>query len=193
MLPQNTVSSVAVSSAFLSPDISAPNPLLDYERGGIALNDPSQGLNVQDWTCFIAANGTDVQIRPGAAAPITIFSQGGIEELSFAFDQNMRVFIAYRVGDVSYLRWFDSVPQTYVTTSYAATRNPKLSLDDKRTTQIALNSDIIFAYMRGNTVYYRQQRERFQTERIVRSGVPDGLGLVRIGMGVNLRFQFEIA
>ena len=193
MLPQNTVASVAVASAFLSPDNTAPNPLVDVERGGVALNDPSQGLNVQDWTCSIASNGVDVQLRPGSASPITVFSQGGIAELAFTFDQNMRPCIAYRVNDSVYLRWYDSVPQAYVTTEFTATRNPKLALDDKRTTQIALSSDIIFAYMRGNTVYYRQQRERFQTERIVRTGVPDGLALVRIGMGVNLRFQFEIA
>lgn len=193
MLPQNAVSSVAVPSTFLSPDNTPANRLIDIERGGIGLNDPSQGLNVQDWTCFVATNGTDVQVKPGSGSPITLFSQAGIEELAFAFDQNMRPCVAYRVADITYLRWFDSVPQTFVVTAFAATRNPKLALDDKRITQIATNSDIIFAYMRGNIVYYRQQRDRFQTERLVRSGVPDGLALVRIGMGQNLRFQFEIA
>jgi hypothetical protein len=193
MLPQNAVSSVAVPSTFLSPDNTASNRLIDIERGGIALNDPSQGLNVQDWTCFIAANGTDVQVKPDSGSPITLLSQGGIEELAFTFDQNMRPCVAYRVADIAYLRWFDSVSQTFAVTAFAATRNPKLALDDKRITQIAVNSDIIFAYMRGNIVYYRQQRDRFQIERLVRSGVPDGLALVRIGMGQNLRFQFEIA
>lgn len=193
MLPGNTASSVAVPSEFLSPDDQVSSPLIDFERGGLALNDSSLGLNYQNWSCFVASNGLDVQVQPQSGAPITLFQQAGIETLAFTFDQNMRPCVVYQIGLNTFLRWYDSVPAAYVTTMFSNMRDPKLALDDKRVTQLALNSDIIFAYITGSNLCYRQQRERFATERVLRTGLPASLGLKNVGMGRNLRLQFEIA
>jgi hypothetical protein len=193
MLPGNVASTVAVPSEFTPPDDQVSSPLIDFERGGLALNNPSLGLNYQNWSCFVAPNGLDVQVQAESGAPITIFQQAAIETLTFTFDQNMRPCVAYQIGDVVYLRWYDSVPQAFVVTAFANIRDPKLALDDKRITQLALNSDIIFAYISGTNLCYRQQRERFNTERVIRTGLPASLGLKNIGMGRNLRLQFEIA
>lgn len=193
MLPGNVASTVAVPSEFTPPDDQVSSPLIDFERGGLALNDPSLGLNYQNWSCFIAPNGLDVQVRPGAGAAITIFQQAGIETLTFTFDQNMRPCVAYQIGLITYLRWYDSFAEAYVTTPYSNIRDPKLTLDDKRITQLALNSDIVFAYISGTNLCYRQQRDRFNIERVIRTGLPASLGLKNVGMGRNLRLQFEIA
>lgn len=193
MLPENRASTVAIASEYTPPDDQVASPLIDFERGGVALNDSSLGLNYQNWRCFVAANGVDVQVQAGVSAPVTIFQQADIETLTFTFDQNMRVCVAYQIGVSTYLRWYDSVPQQYVTTVFSGLRDPRLTLDDKRSTQLALNSDIIFAYIKGSDLCYRQQRERFNVERVVRTGLPSSLGLKNVGMGRNLRLQFEIA
>ena len=59
MLPGNVPSTVAVPSEFLSPDDQVSSPLIDFERGGVALNNSSLGLNYQNWSCFVATNGLD--------------------------------------------------------------------------------------------------------------------------------------
>ncbi len=193
MLPEDTYSSLAVGAAFVLPDSNVSSPLMDYERGGVAINDPSQGLDVQDWRCYLAPNRVDVMLQPGASPAVMVFSQAGIDALSFTFDQNMRPCVAYAVGENCYLRWFDSVPGEYVTTPFVGVRNPRVALDDKRITQFASNSDIIFAYIRGDSLYYRQQRDRFTIERLLRSGISPNLRLKNIGMSHVLRMQFELA
>jgi hypothetical protein len=66
---------------------------------------------------------------------------------------------------------------------------PKCSLDDKRQLQVS-RSDIILAYIREGALYARQQRDRFDTEYLLKSDV--GGYLRRIGMNVQQRFQFDI-
>lgn len=193
MLPGNVASSLAISSEFMPPDDGVTGPLIDYERGGIALNDPSQGLNVINWSCYVAANNQDVMVKPEGGSEILVFTQPGIERLSFAFDQNMRATVAYQIGANCYLRWYDSAIPGFTTTTFANVRDPRLSLDDKRPTQVALNSDIIFAYIRGEFLCYRQQRDRFLTEYVLRGFVQPNVHLRNIGMGENLRMQFELA
>jgi hypothetical protein len=48
---------------------------------------------------------------------------------------------------------------------------------------------VIFAYIRGDALYYRQQRDRYQQERLLAGSVPGALN--KIGMNAENRFQFE--
>ena len=100
--------------------------------------------------------------------------------------------MAWRVDNGRiYLRWYDSQAAQYVTTDFGLGKNPRLTLDDKRQTQIG-NSDVIFAYIRDGSVYYRMQRDRFQTEYQIASGLASSLVLRNIGMATNWRLQFEL-
>lgn len=192
MLPGNVASSFAISGAFLPPDDKVTSLVIDYERGGIALNDTSRGIDYQEWSCFVASNGQDIQVQGETGSPVTIFQQTGVSSLSLAFDQNMRPFVAYTVGTSVFLRWYDTLVANFVTTEYTGIRDPRLALDDKRVTQIA-NSDVIFGYIKDDKLCYRQQRDRFLTERILRTGVTANQRLRNVGMARNLRFQFELA
>jgi len=73
-----------------------------------------------------------------------------------------------------------------ITNFGSSVSSPKLTMDDKRESQSASN-DIIFAYVKSGSLYYRQQRDRFQTEYFLRSGVAK---LKKIGMNDKLRLQF---
>jgi hypothetical protein len=129
------------------------------------------------------------------------FSAPGITEFSFSFDQNMRLAIAFVQDGVAKLRWFDSVPGQTVITEYPSAITPRVVLDDKRFTQTSA-SDIIFAYMRNGDLYYRQQRDRFQTEIDPTELMPEpertqtrernalSPGLIKIGFNRQLRLQF---
>ena len=190
MLPGNTVSSISITADLLSPDSTVRAPLLDYEQGGVAISDPSQGLQVLTWSCYVPANTNDVMLKPGDGAPVLFAQIAGIIELSFAFDQNMRPVLAYQTLTGIFLYWYDSQAAGYVTTSFGPGRNPRLTLDDKREFNLP-NSDVIFAYIRDDGLFYRQQRDRFTIERQVDSGVSK-LSLANIGMNRMLRLQFDL-
>lgn len=189
MLPDNRASVFPIPGRFCWPDSLVTSRLVDYELGGLAINDASQGLMVQRWTLSYRAN-TDVVLKPDSGSETVLFSTSEIEELSLAFDQNMRPHVAYAKADHVHLWWFDTTEGDYVFTDFGVGRCPRLALDDKRPTQV-LTSDIIFAYIRGANLYYRQQRDRFATERLLRSNIDARTRLKNIGMSQNWRMQFE--
>lgn len=191
MIAEDRLSTIPVESEFLAPDNAGVDELVDFEQGGVALNDASQGLNVRPWKCFL--DGNNVMLQAESDPPVLIFTQSGIDYLSFCFDQNMRPCVTYRQGGSVYLRWFDSVPSQYVTTNFGTTlRDPRVCLDDKRNTQYALRSDIIFAYLRADMLCYRQQRDRFNIERILEVGIGSTARLSNVGMTRGLRLQFDL-
>jgi hypothetical protein len=190
MLPDNVASSTRLPGDYLPPDQIGNDPLQDFELAGIALNDPSQGLQARVWRCYYAGT-QDVMIEPAGGDATLVFTLAGITRLALAFDQNMRPHIAYTKDGEGFLRWYDPVPQAFVTTNFGAIRDLRLSLDDKRA--FADNtSDIILAYLSGTGLFYRQQRDRFQTERQLASNLPATSRLRRVGMGRGLRMQFDV-
>ncbi len=125
--------------------------------------------------------------------PIAYLDATAVVELALAFDQNMRPVIALaRYLLPLRLFWYDSaIPAGYKYLELPYCQNPKLSLDDKRP-QMSQSSDVILAYLRDGSLYYRQQRDRFQTERLLRSNLIPGTKLRSVGMGRGLRMQFEL-
>lgn len=189
-LPQDTLATFGVSGVYLPPDDESPGRLEDVEAGGIAVQDTSTGLMSHRWRAWV--DGSDVWLQRDGASPALQFSAGGITDLALAFDQNMRTQIAYRTSaETLFLRWYDSVIEAYVTTSFGQGRCPKLTLDDKRMSQTG-NSDVIFAYIRNGTLYHRKQRERFAVERALKASIPDNIVLKSVGMTRSLRLQFEL-
>jgi hypothetical protein len=187
-LPNKSLSSTPVLSDYIYPDDLPTTDLLDYELGGIALYDPSEGLAFQRWTLTYV--GIDVTIEADNGVPIILFSFSGITQISLAFDQNMNPFVTYvRDGDAWYW-WYDSVAENQVHTQMAAdVRTPRCCLDDKRESQFN-SSDIILAYLRDKTAFYRQQRDRYTIEYTLITGEQFNR-LSKVGMTHNLRLKFE--
>jgi hypothetical protein len=179
---------------FLSPDdLGRPTRLTDFERGGIALNDGSQGLDVQDWRVRVVGDDVLISAFPYTSESVLI-TEANIRDISLAFDQNMRPTLAYMVGDAAKLYWYDAaLPGQTTTTLAAGVFSPFLAMDDKRAfaTSTASN-DILLLYLRGSTLYYRQQRERYNTERTLRVFGGPGVSIKRAGMNRGLRFQIEV-
>lgn len=191
-LPANVVSAVPITAPYYPPDDQVTLQLVDYEDGGIAVQDASQGLRGYTWSCFIQSSFVCIQ-RVGADV-IQEFTQSNIIELSFAFDQNMRPNFAYAtVGGAIWIRYWNSQTNAYVTQQVATGRNPRMTLDDKRDTS-TLTSDVLLAYIReDNVLCVRQQRDRFAIEYVLQSGILPTTRLKNIGMNKAYRVQFEMA
>jgi hypothetical protein len=193
MMPGNSLSTSPSPAPFFGARSLPITPIVDYEDGGIAINDASQGLLYQRWRAILFRPGevdSYVQLDAREVAPFTLLELPNITEISIAFDQLMRPTLAFVRNGIAYLRWFDSVPGEYVITEIGAgIITPRVSMDDKRllaTNGYQLN-DVILAYVRDGNLYYRQQRDRFSIERLLAEGVKP---LIKIGFSRGLRFQF---
>lgn len=193
MLPNNAISSVYIPATLLLPDDRArSNLLMDFERGGVALNDPTQGLNVKTWQVW--SDGSEVRVGAiGAASTALIFTGSDITEVSLAFDQNMRATIAYVEGGVTKLYWYDTLAAAMTHTTFADCRSPMVTMDDKRPIASTLGTnDVIFAYIRDGSVRYRQQRDRYAIERTLDTVDSASSRITQIGMGANNRLQIRV-
>lgn len=192
MIPTGPFAVSAEIKQFLSPDDLGKVDLTeDYERGGVALNDSSQGLLAQNWRARVVGSNIMISAAPYATETVAL-TVPGVTEVAIAFDQLMSPTIAYMVGTQSYLWWYDSsIPGRVTTTLASDVRNPFLSMDDKRAGAGARN-DILIVYLRGDTVYYRQQRDRFLTEYLLYAFSQTVEKITRVGLGSDLRFNVEV-
>lgn len=188
MIPENRLSTTSVPGQFIDRVPVVPKPLESYEMGGVALNDPSQGLRVQLWTVRLVEG--DVMLGAPGVPETVQFSAPALTEVDVAFDQNMQPFVAYMEGTVAKFWWYDPLTASMeFVTLPAGCLNVRCTLDDKRATQVGQN-DIILAYMKNGDLCYRQQRDRFTIERVLFDNV--GGQLVAVGMSAQNRLQFHI-
>ena len=170
--------------------------LVDFELGGILIQDPSQGLEVQDWKGEYY-NGKVYLSTENGLGRILLFQMSGIKEISIAFDANMAPFVAYMKevgGEVKYeswYYWFDPLVNNFVHTKLPDfSYYPKCCLDDKRGFIQNGSRDVILAYMREDKLYYRQQRDRYTIEYLLWTGFRARLN--KVGMNLQNRLQFQL-
>lgn len=197
MLPEARLSTTPVIAQFKSADALARGRLQDFEQGGIAIGDPTQGLEVQAWEIGLLGNA--VRVRPEGGAWTTIFTASDVTSLSLTFDQNMNPTVAFTAGGVCKLRWYDPTPavEDWVITSYPGTRDIRICLDDKREGLRDL-SDILVFYLKDapsvqpQSLYMRLQRDRYGVEYNLGSLPVGTKNLDAVGMAKNHRLRVNL-
>ncbi|MBA4279297.1 hypothetical protein [Ralstonia sp.] len=187
VMPENRLSVTPKRSALV---FAHPQPSLteSLHIGGVALNDPSQGLRVQTWTC--TTDGSRVFIRGETVPQTTLFTGTGITEVSLAFDRNMNPFVAFVEGGVARYWWFNTaIGQRVTSTLPVGSISPRAVLDDVRESQGEF-ADIILAYQQGRNLLYRQQRDNYNIERTLSTTLSHNFTFV--GMARNLTLHFAL-
>lgn len=164
----------------------------DWELGGIALNDPSAGLTVQVWKFTLEVDkdtgDSFVYVEAPSVAKTLLFTGSYMTEIAGAFDQNMNPMVAYIESGIPKFWWWDSTANAMVhTTLPTGSFDLRCSLDDKRRFNVS-ESDVILSYIRGGSLYYRIQRERYMTEHLLQDNVSR---LVCSAMNVEWCFQWR--
>jgi len=191
MIPEGRFSSPAPRSAYLAPDnVQGYTRRLDYERGGLAIGDPSAGLNVQDWRVYYVDADYSVHLANESGFDQIMFTSIGLSQLALAFDFNMRPVIAYTEQGVTWLRQFNTAGTQTAKLLIPSAAQPRLCLDDKRV-ELSANADILLFYLRGDSICMRVQREAFLTEHVMATDVV-GTRLGRVGMTTGWRVQLEL-
>jgi hypothetical protein len=175
---------------FLQPRGYPHNLLDNSELGGVALNDPSQGLQAKTWRGYM--DGDSIMLEADGVTPTAVVTDIGITEFQFTFDQNMRPFVCWVGAAGPKFYWYDTNIGGFAITALPADAvSPRCAMDDKRLLQSLRGAnDIILAYVRAGNLYFRAQRERYQTENLLMENV--GGPLVQVGMNLQNRFQFLV-
>ena len=191
----NRLSSLLIADHFLAPDNLDNFFLLDYELGGVGLNNLAEGMRFQAWTLrYFPATGDMVVDAPNTG-PIVLFNRPDITEISLAWDQNMNPFVAFVQAGTAVFWWFDTdLADTTFTNLPAGSLTPRCCLDDKRETQTN-SSDIILCYVDGTKLEMRMERERYiDTHTLMNPFVHPDFGfpaiLKRVGMNKVNRLQW---
>ena len=162
---------------------------MDYEDGGVAVLDVSKGLDYQVWRARVEPSG-DVYLGAPEVPEFLLLQVPGCTEISFTWDNTMRPVLAYMQGGLSKLWYYNTLTSMMDTLVLPAGNiSPKVSLDDKRVTQTSA-SDVILAYVRDGSLYWREQRDRYLVERLWSTGLRGRL--LKLGMNNKLRLQAQV-
>lgn len=188
MIPSNAFTPVPLVSDFPSPTNEPYTPLRQVVMGGVALNDSSLGRTVRRWVVYYA-NGT-IYVRPESEAdPVFSMPASNVLSVSMAFDNNMALAIAWQTPTGANLYYYDTTASAHTTRFFPNVTSCRVCIDDVRQFYVA-SSDIIFAYTLNNALYWRQQRDRYEIERLVGATTKK---LKRVGPNVQRRLQFELS
>lgn len=199
MIPENRLSTTVIYNTLMMPD-PQPSDLVSRQMGGVALNDPTQGLWIKPWTCDTVSSEDPLEpdlIRVFAddVPPETVLTDFAVTQVSLAFDQNMRPTIAFVANGVPKLYWYDSaLEQPVVTTLASGVISPRVTLDDHRRLQDSA-SDIILTYIRDGNLYFCMQRDRYTIEYLLKADINLEIKdpyIISVAMNNSYRLQWNI-
>lgn len=185
--PLGLITPTPVTAEFLPPLDEEYTPLEEAVLGGIAIGDGSQGRALQRWT--VAYDAGSIKVANEAGVVGFTMAVANVLTVSLAFDNNMAVAIAYTTPVGAHLYYFNAVSSTFTTLTVPGADSARVCVDDPRRFNNAA-SDVIFAYTLDSNLYYRIQRERYVTERLI--GTSNGLQLLRAGPTSLNRLQFKL-
>ncbi len=187
MIPAGTFTSVPVYAEFLAPYSNAYTPLSQTVPGGNAIGDPSQGRQVKNWT--VSYSSGFIRVTPAGGSEAFSLAATDVQHVSLAFDNNMGLVIAWTSlnGDGN-LYYYDTLSAAYAIRIFPGITSCRVCVDDARDVYTT-ESDVIFAYTKNNTLYYRQQRDRYDVEYEI--GATFKM-LKRMGPSTGGRFQIEL-
>lgn len=194
MIPQGRLSTRPVIGELIGARASGLlTPTFDLSDGGIALNDGTEGLLYQTWSCTAKPDG--IYIKADNATEQKVIDIPNVSECSLCFDANMDYLIAYTANGESVIDWFSGSAGGRVQTSIDGS-NLKLIFDEPRTGVESPGEALLF-YVREGELFCRRQTNRFIDEYSL-GGSIESEGqlyeieqLLRVAHANNFRLHFE--
>lgn len=188
MIPGNRFTSVPIIGTFLYLGEAPYDPLSQTVMGGIALNDGTQGRLVKPWTIFYTPAAALIQVQPSDGPVALTLSEADVQTVSLAFDTNMSPVISWQTSTGANLYYYDTLTFSYVTRNFAGVTSCRVCVDDPLAFYVS-QSDVIFGYTLNGNLCYRQQRDRYDIEYIIK---PTSKHLIKMGPSSENRLQFEM-
>lgn len=119
---------------------------------------------------------------------VNLFTALDAYRFDLTIDQGGRPFVCYEKQDGGYFFWYDPLIPGYTITFIGdGVRNPFAFLDMKDYESLA-RADVVLTYSIGREQFYRVGSERYTVERQVPGIDLRGIGVVKAGVGKNLRY-----
>lgn len=192
MLPNNSLASSNIPAEFRYK-FHRESYLVDYEIGGVAIGDTTLGLELRTWKMEYNEAESQLLLKQYPEDELISVLETGITDVktvTLSFDQVMRPTYAW-LSKTNELRhvWFDSTLGNNTTTLYTDIDSVYLTMDDKRDISVAI-SDVIIIYAKNGNLYYRQQRDRYNVERLLSPVTMPGR-IEKAGFSDGNRFQIK--
>lgn len=194
MIAGTTFGGIQVPSTIVAPDNRARVLGVDAERGA-----PAGSVDITRRTAIYASRlvGEDFEISDDGVNWTSVHTVPGVSSgFTFSFDQNMRVAVAYQLGDETtapaqrggYLYWFDNAIPGFTTIALGPCVSPFLFFDFA-TDAAAVFAEMLLFYARDGVIHYRRQSDRFTIEYTA-GPIPAGkTRITGVGMGANWRLH----
>lgn len=186
MIPGGEFTVVPIVSDFNPPLDEPYNPLNQKVWGGVALNDGSLGRMVRYWE--VSYDGTNINVNPEGDPVVFFIAQSNVESVSLGFDASMSPILGWQSAGTSNVYFYNGITSSYQTTTISGTTSCRVFLDDPRDFNAA-DSDVMIAYTKNNTLYYRQQRDNYTIEYTIGATVKL---LTKAGLNTVNRLQFQL-
>lgn len=178
-----------VAAQFIAPNHRTKAALVDYARGGVALLDASQGLNVKTWTCEARGDGVFLSAPAVAEFRIETIPENPLW-VSLAFDQNMHYHVTYILEELgAFFYYYDAAGELYNVLALGDVKTPIIRMDDVIRPALG-DCELVLSYIRENMLCVRLQRDRFAIEYVIAEGV--GEAILQCGMNEKRRFQWDV-
>lgn len=187
MIPGNSITPVPIVGEFLFPLTEEYKPTEQRVWGGVAIGDASRGRKLKLWQVKWVA-GNFVVSPVGEPVVYAVTAPSDFKTISLAFDTAMHVVLAWQTVTGAYLHFYNTLTEGYETRYFEGLTSSRVAVDDTREFYSS-QSDVIFAYTKDSNLFWRQQRERYDVERLV--GPTPGR-LVKLGLTNLNRLQFEL-
>jgi hypothetical protein len=174
--------------SYIGTRINNRTATLDYESGGVALNDATEPY-IFDWKCESVTGSLLLYKLENSVWVLKFTYNINHDDFSFTFDQNMNIVISYTYNNIGYIYYFDSKTSSYIHKNIGSDIiNPRVTLDDKRY-ELLYNSEIICCYIKNNNLYIRKQIQDYDIENL--TNVTNIINLEQIGMTNSFRIGFK--
>lgn len=160
-----------------------------FEMGGVGISDPGEGLTYQLWRGRLEVDTGTVLLSAPNTPEFVLYSEAGITQMDFCFDQNMKPCLAYTQNGLGYFWWYNVVNLQYEIIPLGDVSTPLALMDDKRK-GLELGSDVVLLYLRDGSLYCRDQRDRYTIEYDL--NVHGIRRLLRVGFTTGLRVQIMV-
>lgn len=186
MIPANTITPTPIVASYQYPYELPYNPFRQVVLGGTALGDAAAGRQVKLWVVEYAYG--IISVGPDNGPVELTLAVPDLLSVSLAFDSNMGVVLGWQSTTGGNLHYFDIELNSYVTKPFPTASSCRVCVDDARDFYSS-QSDVIFAYTATDTLYWRQQRDKYEIDYIVGATTKK---LIQIAPSTANRLQFEL-
>ena len=158
-------------------------------KGGAEISDPSEPRTKYDWVCYSEGTGIVLEGGKNNAKHVVISDIGGDARfVTGTFDTNMAPIIAWQIQKVSFLRYYDTYTNQFVTKSISGTSSCAV-FNDELLSEGSDISDGMFFFTDETNLCYQMQRERYTTTHVVQ---PTKGRIRRLGRNNLNRLQVQL-